>query len=129
MALHPQDGVQLHALNNPDSFWAHQATYLHWHKNPSRTLKCFKKTLANGVQHQSYTWFPDGQISTTFNCVDRHVLLGNGDLTAIIWDSPVTWSKETISYSRLLQEVETLAGVLREEGIQKGDVVLLYSVW
>ncbi|KAL8906386.1 MAG: hypothetical protein Q9171_006289 [Xanthocarpia ochracea] len=126
MALHPQDEVQLHALNNPDTFWAHQATQLHWHKNPSRTLKCFKKTLTNGVQHQSYTWFPDGQISTTFNCVDRHVLLGNGDSTAIIWDSPVTGSKETTSYSQLLQEVEILAGVLREEGIQKGDVVLVY---
>ena len=47
---------------------------------------------------------------------------------AIIWDSPVTGSKEKYTYSQLLQEVETLAGVLREEGVRKGDVVLVYSI-
>ncbi|KAI4265742.1 MAG: hypothetical protein L6R38_009208 [Xanthoria sp. 2 TBL-2021] len=126
MALHPQDDVQSHSLDDPDSFWAHQATQLHWHKKPSGTLKRFTKSLASGVQHPSYTWFPGGQISTTFNCVDRHVLAGNGDSTAIIWDSPVTGSKQKVSYAQLLQEVETLAAVLREEGVKKGDVVLIY---
>lgn len=129
MALHPQDDVQSHSLDDPDSFWAHQATQLHWHKKPSGTLKRFTKSLASGVQHPSYTWFPGGQISTTFNCVDRHVLAGNGDSTAIIWDSPVTGRKQKVSYAQLLQEVETLAAVLREEGVKKGDVVLVYSVW
>ncbi|KAL8733458.1 MAG: hypothetical protein Q9166_002084 [cf. Caloplaca sp. 2 TL-2023] len=126
MAPHPQDDVQLHSLNDPDSFWAHQAAQLHWHKYPSSTLKRFNKVLASGVKHPSYSWFPDGQISTTYNCVDRHVLAGNGNSTAVIWDSPVTGSKEKVSYSQLLQEVETLAGVLREEGVKKGDVVLVY---
>ncbi|KAL9610251.1 MAG: hypothetical protein Q9204_009091, partial [Flavoplaca sp. TL-2023a] len=126
MAPHPQDDVQSHSLNDPDSFWAHQATQLHWHKKPSRTLQRFTKSLTNGVQHPSHTWFPGGQISTTFNCVDRHVLAGNGTATAIIWDSPVSGSHQRISYDQLLQEVETLAAVLREEGVKKGDVVLVY---
>lgn len=52
---------------------------------------------------------------------------GNGDQTAIIWDSPVTKTKEKITYKELLEEVETFAGVLREEGVKRGDVVLLYS--
>lgn len=51
---------------------------------------------------------------------------GNGDAVAIIWDSPVTGSREEYTYSQLLQEVETLAGVLREEGVKRGDVVLVY---
>jgi long-subunit acyl-CoA synthetase (AMP-forming) len=51
---------------------------------------------------------------------------GNGDQTAIIWDSPVTKSKRKITYKELLKEVETFAGVLREEGVKKGDVVLIY---
>jgi len=79
------------------------------------------------VSHPSTTWFPDGEISTSYNCVDRHVESGNGDATAIIWDSPVTGSKETYTYKQLLEEVEVLAGVLREEGVRKGDVVLVYS--
>jgi propionyl-CoA synthetase len=55
------------------------------------------------------------------------LVIGNGDKVAICWDSPVTGLKEQFTYKQLLQEVETLAGVLREEGVRKGDVVLIYS--
>lgn len=44
-----------------------------------------------------------------------------------MYDSPVTNKKETYTYARLLDEVEIFAGVLREEGVKKGDVVLVYS--
>ena len=71
-------------------------------------------------------WFPGGEISTCYNCVDRHVHAGNGDQTAIIWDSPVTKTKRKYTYNQLLSEVETFAGVLREQGVKKGDVVLIY---
>lgn len=127
MSRHPQDRVQDHSLNEPESFWLHQAGQLFWHKKPSRALTRYKKTLNNGVSHDSFSWFPDGEISTSYNCVDRHVKAGYGDRSAIVWDSPVTGSKEKISYRRLLEEVDTLAGVLRDEGVKKGDVVLVYS--
>ena len=127
MARYIQDTVQAHSLRDPESFWAHQAAQLHWHKEPSRSLKRYDKSLASGVKHPSYTWFPDGEISTSYNCIDRHVNVGNGDATAIIWDSPVTGAKQQFSYKQLLHEVETLAGVLREEGVKRGDVVLVYS--
>jgi Acyl-coenzyme A synthetases/AMP-(fatty) acid ligases len=55
------------------------------------------------------------------------VLAGHGDNVAIVWESPVTGVTEKYTYSRLLDEVEVLAGVLREEGVQKGDVVIIYS--
>jgi propionyl-CoA synthetase len=51
---------------------------------------------------------------------------GNGDKLAICWDSPVTGLKEQYTYKQLLDEVETLAGTLQEEGVKKGDVVLIY---
>ena len=127
MAPHPQDAVQAHSLNDPESFWSHQASQLRWHKKPSRALKRYTKTLPSGTSHASFSWFPDGEISASYNCIDRHVEAGSGDTTAIIWDSPVTGSKQKFSYGQLLQEVETLAGVLREEGVKKGDVVLVYS--
>lgn len=127
MAPHIQDEVQAHSLGDPESFWAHQAEQLHWHKKPSKALERSTRKLASGVEHPSFTWFPNGEISTSYNCIDRHVKSGNGEATAIIWDSPVTGSKERYSYNQLLAEVETLAGVLREEGVKKGDVVLVYS--
>lgn len=124
---HPQDQVQDHSLTDPESFWKHQAEHLHWHKQPSKTLARTTKVLNDGLSHDHWEWFPDGEISTCYNCVDRHVIAGNGDSTAIIWDSPVTGTKQKFTYNQVLSEVEALAGVLRDEGVKKGDVVLVYS--
>ncbi|TVY49588.1 Uncharacterized protein LOCC1_G000521 [Lachnellula occidentalis] len=126
MPSHPQDEVQHHSLTDPESFWAEQASHLYWHKKPTSTLTRFKKSLKSGVNHDHWDWFPGGEISTCYNCVDRHVHAGNGDQTAIIWDSPVTKTKRKYTYNQLLDEVETFAGVLREQGVRKGDVVLIY---
>jgi hypothetical protein len=127
MAPHLQDEIYEASLKDPEAFWSRQAEYLYWHKKPSRALKTTTKKIAGGVSHPHWTWFPDGEISTSYNCIDRHVQAGNGDSVAIIWDSPVSGNKEKYTYKQLLHEVETLAGVLREEGVKKGDVVLIYS--
>jgi propionyl-CoA synthetase len=124
---HPQDDVLAQSLRDPESFWARQAEHLHWHVKPSAVLKKSKKTLKSGVSHTSWEWFPSGEISTCYNCVDRHVLQGNGDQVAIYYDSPVTKTKEKYTYRQLLEEVEVFAGALREEGVKRGDVVLVYS--
>ena len=126
MASHIQDEVYARSIQDPEAFWSYQGAQLHWHKKPSSALRKETKLLPSGVKHPHWTWFPDGEISTTYNCVDRHVAAGNGDQVAIIWDSPVSKSKERYTYKQLLDEVETLAGVLREEGVRKGDVVLVY---
>lgn len=127
MAFHPQDEVQHHSLTDPESFWSEQASHLDWHKKPTQALAKTTKVLRNGISHDHWEWFPDGEISTCYNCVDRHVVAGNGDNVAVIWDSPVTGSKEKYTYRQLQEEVEVFAGVLREEGVKRGDVVLVYS--
>ena len=123
---HTQDEVQSDSLNSPESFWLAQAEHLHWHKPPTRALQTSTRKLPSGISHSTWTWFPGGEISTSYNCVDRWVEAGRGDQTAIVWDSPVTGKKEKWSYKQLLVEVEILAGVLREEGVKKGDAVLVY---
>ncbi|KAH8194662.1 hypothetical protein TruAng_011180 [Truncatella angustata] len=123
---HPQDEVHHHSLEDPESFWAHQAEQLYWHKKPDTVFTKATKTLRSGATHPHWDWFDGGEISTCYNCVDRHVLAGNGDYPAIFYDSPVTKTKRTITYSQLLDEVEVTAGVLRDEGVKKGDVVLVY---
>lgn len=126
---HIQDEVLRHSLENPEEFWGHQAEHLDWHTKPSTVLLRSHKTLggAGGVSHDTWEWFPDGEISTCYNCVDRHVLAGRGQEVAIYYDSPVTDTKERITYGQLLEDVEVLAGALREMGVGKGDVVMLYS--
>ncbi|MCJ1308920.1 hypothetical protein MMC25_002575 [Agyrium rufum] len=121
-----QDEIHAQSLADPESFWSEQAKQLYWHKQPSIALQRKKRKLSNGVTHDSWTWFPDGEISTSYNCVDRHVKNGQGPSTAIIWDSPVTGVKQQFSYDELLVEIETLGGVLREMGVKRGDVVLIY---
>jgi propionyl-CoA synthetase len=124
---HIQDQVYAASINDPEEFWQRQANNLHWHKKPSKAFQRSTKHLKkSNVSHEHWEWFADGEISTTYNCVDRHVANGNGERVAICWDSPVTGQKEQYTYKQLLQEVETLAGVLREEGVKKGDVVLIY---
>ncbi|KAL9080516.1 MAG: hypothetical protein Q9157_000750 [Trypethelium eluteriae] len=123
---HTQDEVQSHSLNSPESFWLAHAKHLHWHKPPARALHTSTRKLPSGTSHPTWTWFPGGEISTTYNCVDRWVEAGRGDQSAIVWESPVTGKKEIWTYNQLLAEVEVLAGVLREEGVKKGDVVLVY---
>ena len=133
MSEHLQNEVHRRSLADPESFWAHQAAQLHWHKPPTSILKRSTKTLSSSagsgatVQHPHWEWFGGGEISTCYNCVDRHVAAGRGDAPAIYYDSPVTGgTRQTVTYAQLLGEVEALAGALREEGVRRGDVVLLY---
>ncbi|KAF3051298.1 hypothetical protein E8E11_001568 [Didymella keratinophila] len=124
---HIQDQVYAASIENSEEFWTRQAQNLHWHKKPSKAFQKSTRVLQKSkVEHDSWSWYADGEISTTYNCVDRHVANGKGDNVAIYWDSPVTNTKEQYTYKQLLDEVETLAGVLREEGVKKGDVVLIY---
>jgi len=71
-------------------------------------------------------WFEGAQCNTCYNCLDRHVENGRGDQAALIYDSPITDTKRTLTYSQLLDEVATLAGALQAKGIEKGDRVILY---
>ncbi|KAK7709418.1 hypothetical protein SLS64_006331 [Diaporthe eres] len=124
---HPQDQLHASSLKDPESFWAEQANHLHWHKKPSTVLRRYTKTLPKSHKtHDHWEWFPDGEISTCYNCVDRHVEAGNGGCPAILYDSPVTGTKQRITYAELLDDVEALAAVLRAEGVGKGDTVLIY---
>lgn len=125
---HHQDLVHESSIRDPENFWFHHAQELSWHKKPSVSLASYSKKLPSGVSHDHWSWFPDGEISTAYNCIDRHVERGHGDNVAIIYESPVTGSKDKITYRQLQDETEVMAGVLREEGVKQGDVVLIYSM-
>ena len=68
----------------------------------------------------------DSEVNTCYNAVDRHVLNGRGDQKAIIYDSPMTGTKYSITFSELLEKVSVLAGALTNNGISKGDRVIIY---
>jgi propionyl-CoA synthetase len=51
---------------------------------------------------------------------------GRGDQAALIYDSPITGAKRTISYAEMLADVEAFAGALSDRGVGKGDRVVIY---
>ena len=97
-SAHPQDAAYAASISDPDKFWAHQADQLTWAVKPKTTCRRTTKNLKSGTSHQHWQWFPDGEISTSYNCVTRQVEAGHGDRTAIIWESPVTKTKEKITW-------------------------------
>ena len=70
-------------------------------------------------------WFVGAECNTCYNALDRHVAARGGQ-AAIIYDSPVTNTKRSITYAELQDEVATLAAVLQEMGVVKGDRVVIY---
>jgi len=104
--------------DNPDQFWAHAADELRWF---SPYEKVFDPE--QGVYGR---WFVGGECNTCFNVVDRHVEEGRADQLALIYDSPITGRQKKFTYAELQSEVQALAAVLRQQGVEKGDRVIIY---
>jgi propionyl-CoA synthetase len=103
---------------DPDAFWMEAAAGIDWIRKPSKAL------FDDGAP--IYEWFADGLVNTCWNAVDRHVAAGRGGQIAIIYDSPVTHTKHTITYAELQERVARLAGALKARGVAKGDRVVIY---
>ena len=99
-------------------FWADQARgLLHWHKPFTKTLDWTNPPFAK--------WFEDGELNVAYNCLDRHVLAGNGDRVAIYWEGEPGDSR-AITYAELTAEVKRAANVLTKLGVNAGDRVAIY---
>ena len=103
---------------DPETFWMQAAKAIDWDKEPSKALFDENAPI--------YEWFSDGLVNTCFNAVDRHVLAGRGEQTAIIYDSPITGKKDKITFTQLKDKVAGLAGALAAKGVGKGDRVIIY---
>ena len=105
------------AAADDEGFWAQQAADLidwdqDWH-----TICEWNVPYAK--------WFVGGKLNVSYNCLDRHVLAGNGDKVAIHWEGE-PGDTRTITYSELLVEVEKFSNVLKSLGVAKGDRVNIY---
>jgi len=103
---------------DPERFWAEAAGAIDWISPPTRIF-----APEEGVYGR---WFVDGVCNTCFNAVDRHVARGRADQKALVYDSPITGKKKIFTYGELKDEVVALAAVLRAQGVEKGDRVIIY---
>ena len=106
------------SLDSPEEYWGAAAKSIDW-------IKKWDKVLSQD-KHGYGSWFKGGLLNTCYNCIDRHILKGNGESIALIYDSPVTKTIHKFSFNQLLEKVVRLASVLKEKGVQKGDRVVIY---
>jgi propionyl-CoA synthetase len=106
------------SIKDPDSFWGEQAQLVDWFVKPAVTLDRSRPPF--------YRWYGEGRLNTCYNALDRHVIRGRADQPALIYDSPVTGTTRTFSYSVLLEKVAAFAAVLRDCGVGVGDRVVIY---
>ncbi len=106
------------SLSNPSAFWGEAAREVSWTRAPQQILDDSRPPF--------YRWFPDAELNTCANALDRHVDAGRGGQAALIYDSPVTGTKRTYTYDELLYATSRFAGALRELGVAKGDRVVIY---
>lgn len=103
---------------NPEAFWAEAAKDIDWIKPAD---KIFDATA--GVYGR---WFTGAECNTCWNCVDRHVADGRADQVALIHDSAITGTQRKFTYAEMKREVVALASVLKNQGVKRGDVVIIY---
>jgi acetyl-CoA synthetase len=72
-----------------------------------------------------YTWFADGMLNASYNCLDRHVQAGHGGRIAFHWHGE-QGELRSLSYAGMLADTQRLANALKDQGVRKGDVVGIY---
>ena len=106
------------AAQDHEAFWARLAReHLNWRRPFTRIL--------NDDNAPFYRWFEDGELNASYNCLDRNLINGNADKTAIIFESD-DGQVSSITYQALYHRVCRLANALRARGVKKGDRVVIY---
>ena len=106
------------SIKNPEKFWQEASNDIFWFKKPTKIL--------NKSNPPFYKWFEDGITNTCYNALDIHIDQGRGKKIALIYDSPITGNKSQFTYEELRLKVSKFAGGLKEQGVNKGDRVIIY---
>jgi propionyl-CoA synthetase len=122
-AMNIQDNSRYHevharSLADPEGFWGEAAREIDWIEPANKVFD-----PAMGLYGR---WFAGAVVNTCYNALDRHVANGRADQVALIHDSPLAGSVTKLSYAQMLAEVKTLAAVMADFGVTKGDRVILY---
>ena len=113
------DRLYAQSLDDPETFWREQAQRVDWIAEPTRTGNW-------SFDPVDIQWYEDGRLNLCYNCVDRHVEAGKGDVSALIWEADEPGVTKTLSYAELHAAVQRFANVLKSMGVTRGDRVTLY---
>src|SRR3954467_3294999 len=117
-ALISDESVYEEAAKDPEAYWAKQAEELLDWAEPW-------DTVLDESEAPFYKWFAGGKLNASHQALDRHVDAGNGDRVAFHWRGEEGEERD-VTYDELLRDTKRLANVLKERGIEPGDVVGIY---
>jgi acetyl-CoA synthetase len=116
-ALVSDESLHEEAARDPEAWWAEQAMELDWFEEWDEVL--------DESEAPFYKWFTGGKLNASHNCLDRHVQAGNGDRVAFHWRGEEGEERD-VTYAELLDQTQRLANVLKERGIEAGDIVGIF---
>jgi len=105
------------SIHERESYWREQAALVDWHAPFERVLDYRRAPFAR--------WFVGGRTNLCHNAVDRH-LAGRADQPALIYLSTETGEDRTYTYAELAANVNRFAAMLKGQGVERGDRVLIY---
>jgi acetyl-CoA synthetase len=118
-ALIKDRSVYEEAERDYEGFWLERAKeFVEWFEEPTESLEW---------NPPHCTWFADGELNVSYNCLDKHVNAGRGDKVAYHYvPEPADEEPRAISFAELKDEVGRFANALRKLGVKKGDRVGIY---
>jgi propionyl-CoA synthetase len=105
------------SIAQPEAFWKEQSSLVEWFKEPQQICDYSNPPFAK--------WYAGGTINLCHNAVDRH-LKDRAAQAAVVFVSTETNTEKTYSFRQLHTEVQCMAAILLEMGVQKGDRLLIY---
>jgi acetyl-CoA synthetase len=108
------------AASDPDRFWLGQSKRLTWTRFP---VKAGDWSFDEDDFH--ITWFADGELNLSVNCLDRH-LAEHGGRTALIFEADEPGTGRNVTYRELYEETCRFANLLKQRGVKRGDRVMIY---
>jgi propionyl-CoA synthetase len=105
------------SIDQRDAFWAEQAQLIDWQTAPQQICDYSNPPFAR--------WYVGGTTNLCHNAVDRH-LKDRADQAALVYISSETNTEKTYSFAQLHTEVQCMAAILKEQGVGRGDRVLIY---
>ncbi|KAH7269744.1 uncharacterized protein BKA55DRAFT_588374 [Fusarium redolens] len=107
------------SITQPEKFWAERARELiSWDRD-------FQTTRSGSLLNADVSYFNEGRLNASYNCVDRHAFK-DPDRVAIIYEADEPSEGRNVTYGELLREVSRTAWVLKQMGVRKGDTVAIY---
>ncbi|MEP2276927.1 MAG: acetate--CoA ligase [Reichenbachiella sp.] len=107
------------SVANPETFWERVANQFFWRKK-------WDKVVDYNFEKADVKWFENAKLNITENILERH-LYTLGDKPAIIWEPNDPKEQGiTLTYQQLFEKVCEFSNVLKNNGVEKGDRVIIY---